>query len=141
MHVFRIAVALLAILVCSLATANENRLAEVKDMLAQALYAKNPGENLEELMSSGLSRADSEKILSRLNGPIAQCMIDAIREYSSEMSLDFGEQIDLLEADLREGIAGNYFASLDQETLKRNLYPCVLVAYQSVGLQGPNLDD
>jgi hypothetical protein len=57
------------------------------------------------------------------------------------MSLEFDEQLDLLEADLKKGEGGSYFSTLDQGNLERMLYPCSVAALQAAGLKVPNSAD
>ncbi|MGB5720952.1 MAG: hypothetical protein WBM34_09665 [Woeseiaceae bacterium] len=141
MWITRITNILLIFLIFSPATANEDRPAEIRDMLAEALYEEHPEKRLDELMEGGLDRVDSEEILIQLDKALATCMLDAIREYSSEMSLEFDEQLDLLEADLKKGEGGSYFSTLDQGKLERMLYPCSVAALQAAGLKVPNSAD
>ena len=138
MHTIRVAIVLLGVFIFPLATASDDRLAEMRDMLAEALHEKHPGQRLDELVANGLDHSDSEEVLIQLNKAISTCLLAAIREYSFEMSLDFDDQLDLLEADLKEGVAGKYFSSLDQEKLKQIVYPCFVAAHQAAGLEAPN---
>lgn len=119
------------------AFAETERETYLREQFADFLITGGNDAYVDELVTKGLDRSDSERIVNEFAHDVAGCIIDALRQYSVDESLDFDEQLNGLEASLMQDAVNAYFRSLDEKDLERRAELCNIEAAQAAGIDLP----
>lgn len=112
----------------------EERIAELVDAMAVSAYAMIGERFVDYLVSSGLARADSERLVEQGMQDATWCSVNALREEADAQSVSFDDVLRAVAAGVYQSDGPLIGAMIDVERVRAREAPCLLNVFQQAGV-------